>query len=83
MLQPNWVIVFTQKASVFLIRYAFSHDIAYSGGTDSINLFLDFVFTMNTPLKNRNRRYPFPDAGTKLFKRILAAPSIISPASTL
>jgi hypothetical protein len=72
-LQPDFAIVFTEQATVFLIRFVSIHLIIHPAGANSCEQVPYFALAMNPPLKNSKCRYLFLDAGTKRFKRIFAA----------
>jgi len=65
-LQPDFVIVFTEQANVFLIRYAFGHVIAHPDGAESVDPVPNFAPAMDPPSKNGKHGQLFPDARTKM-----------------
>jgi len=78
-LSPDLVIVFTEQANVFLIRYAFGHVIADPDGADSGDPVPNFASAMNPPSKINKCRYLFSDAGTKTLRTNLSGLFITLP----
>ena len=65
-LSPDFVIVFTEQANVFLIRYAFGHVFAHPDGAKSVDPVPNFTPAMDPPSKNGKHGYLFPDTRIKM-----------------